>query len=113
DRVAFPRCPSRIVCVHPGKMGRTPNQRRSGVHTDAVRGAFGIINRDGAENLSEGAPLVVNDSCVDARTSQRRKFLANNTKPELRVRSVTVGSVFAVDAIGQGAIALEARKRKE
>ena len=54
NRVTFARSPGGIICVHPCKMARAPDQPRDRVHADAVGSSANIMARDAAEDIQQG-----------------------------------------------------------
>ena len=56
DRITLAWSGRGIICIHPGEMARTPNQRGLSVHPDAVGSAFGVILRDADQHVANVSP---------------------------------------------------------
>lgn len=110
DGIPFTRRGGGMIGVHPGEVGRTPDETGGVIDTDAIRGAGEITGGDGTKDIGDGAPLVIDDGLVERGLvggQERGEFLADDSKPERGVGGIAIGGVLAVDGIGQGTVLFE------
>lgn len=98
DGIAFARCSSGMVGIHPGEVGRAPNQRAGGVDSDPVGGALQVAFDDPANDRDQGRAVGM-DGEEELRGTKRGGFLDDADEPERGVAGVAVGSVVPLDRV--------------
>ena len=90
-------------------MARAPDQTRSEIHANAVRGALDVVRGDTLEDLTQSS----------SRGWARQQFeigpqlFANQPEPQRGVGGVPVGSVLSENGVRERAVALEAGESQQ
>ena len=127
-RITFARRAGGIIRVHPGEMARDSRSARNPASMRMPLGVpLRIIFRDARQHVANGAAIVIhgrvkNFAAFDlhgtrfvvlANSQSPRKFLADDGKPQRRIRRVAVGGVVAVNGVRQRAVLFKFGEREQ
>ena len=110
DRVATARRAGGIVRIHPCEVRGRPHETRRLVHADSVGRPLRVVLDDRSHRLLEETQGV---GGLTPPAGLLRPLLHAQREPQLRIHGVAVPRRLAVDDVGQCAMFLKRRKRRQ